>query len=472
MSYAVYDDVIANRKLRLNGSQPQLSNYQMVADTQAGNAGGSRGYASAPNVTFSGGGGSGASAYAAISNGTVASITVSNAGSGYNSTPYVTISGPGTGASLSASISNGQVSAVSVNSAGSGYTVDPIITFSDGGGYRATATATIQGSVSFVTIIDGGYGFTSTPTVGFQVDTQHGHTGSGAQANATITDGRVTAITMTNNGSGYDVDPNVTFTGGGTGASAAYAQATVTGSIQSVTVTNGGSGYTSAPSASVSGRPATAMAFIHPTAGTISSVLLTSELPSGADFSHGIKFSDTNSNMSLDLFSVISSDNNNAPILATNQGFLVKKDIQAGGFLGSEQGAILLNHGFQGLPIRSTPPLIWLMDSNWQYPAGSTLPNNPSVSQLFNHNGTLKMWNGSSWVTGNFSGNYDTLFLFKGDGITPARMDLGLLYANTIEANDYFSKAGNEDAVFHGTTTRVILPSAPSLPTNGDMWLA
>jgi hypothetical protein len=51
------------------------------------------GYTQVPTVTITGGGGTGATAVAKISNGKVSSITVTNAGSGYTSTPTVAITG-------------------------------------------------------------------------------------------------------------------------------------------------------------------------------------------------------------------------------------------------------------------------------------------------------------------------------------------------------------------------------------------
>jgi trimeric autotransporter adhesin len=55
---------------------------------------GGSGYVSAPTVTVSGGGGSGATAVASISAGVVTNIAAVNAGSGYTSAPSVTISPP------------------------------------------------------------------------------------------------------------------------------------------------------------------------------------------------------------------------------------------------------------------------------------------------------------------------------------------------------------------------------------------
>ena len=70
--------------------------------------------------------------------------------------------------------------------------------------------------------------------------------GAGAIANATVSGGAVTGITVNNGGGGYHAAPTVSiFHADGTGATAT---ATVTnGVITSIAVTAGGSGYTSAP---------------------------------------------------------------------------------------------------------------------------------------------------------------------------------------------------------------------------------
>ena len=56
------------------------------------------GYSTAPTVTISGGGGSGATAVANVSSGFVLGITMTATGSGYTSAPTVSFGGPGTGA--------------------------------------------------------------------------------------------------------------------------------------------------------------------------------------------------------------------------------------------------------------------------------------------------------------------------------------------------------------------------------------
>lgn len=90
-------------------------------------------------------------------------------------------------------------------------------------------------------------------------------------AQATITAGEVTAITILDGGSGYTTAPVITFTsGGGTGATAT---ATISGGqVTSIAVTAGGSGYTSAPNVVFDGQSngySTSHGMIVASAGTV-----------------------------------------------------------------------------------------------------------------------------------------------------------------------------------------------------------
>ena len=75
------------------------------------------------------------------------SVTVTNGGSGYTSSPTVSVSGgSGGGAAFSASVANGSVVSVAVTNPGSGWTAAQTVTlgFSGGGGSSAAATMTIM----------------------------------------------------------------------------------------------------------------------------------------------------------------------------------------------------------------------------------------------------------------------------------------------------------------------------------------
>lgn len=76
----------------------------------------------------------------------VASIAVGNGGTGYTSAPTVTLTGGGgTGATAEAVINSatGAVSGIVVTNPGVGYATPPTVAFSGGGGSGATATATV-----------------------------------------------------------------------------------------------------------------------------------------------------------------------------------------------------------------------------------------------------------------------------------------------------------------------------------------
>ena len=202
-----------------------------------------------PNVVFTGGGGSGATATAVILSGAISAITMTNYGNGYTFLPSISFTysvinysgltggsnytvpplisfsggGGGSGAAATCTISSGAVNAITITNIGSGYTSTPTIVF------------TSSGTVTNYTNLIGGTGFTSAPTISFS----GGGGGSGAAATCTVTAGSVTAISITNNGSGYTSPPLIIFSGNGT--------------ISNIIISTGGSGYYNAPSISFSG---------------------------------------------------------------------------------------------------------------------------------------------------------------------------------------------------------------------------
>lgn len=233
-----------------------------VTITDAGSS-----YTSAPTVTAFGGSGSGITATATVTNGSVTAVNITNPGGGYQPSDVVqflfTGGGSDNGAELTATITAGGISAVILTDPGTGYGSAPTVGFTGGGGSGATATATISGGVvTAITITDPGSGYTGTPTVTFT----GGSPTTPASGYAQITAGVVTGVTVVSGGSGFASTPLLTITGGG--GSGATATATVTaGSITSVTVTAGGSGYTGTPGVFISGganRSAQAQAELMP----------------------------------------------------------------------------------------------------------------------------------------------------------------------------------------------------------------
>lgn len=143
---------------------------------------------------------------AVLSGATVETIELLDGGSGYTSPVVAITGGGGTGATATATEVGGVVNSITVTDPGSNYTSTPTVTITDGGpGTGASALAVLNpGSVASVTVVNGGTGFNSTPTLSFI-----GGGGTGATATATLTDGVISHVTVTAGGSGYTTTPAV-----------------------------------------------------------------------------------------------------------------------------------------------------------------------------------------------------------------------------------------------------------------------
>ena len=220
-----------------------------IIDTSIGNIddniveGGSTQYYNVVSV------GSTATAYTNIVNGGVRFITVTNRGNGYTSTPRVAISSAPAGGLTAVGIAtligglvdcygnsdNYKVQGVEVINPGYGYTVAPSVAFIGGGGSGAAATATIgDGIVGIITITDGGSGYDSPPSVTFTSAPSGGVTASAiAKINSA---GVVTAIYISNAGLGYTITPTITIESPYSSGIGTYIfNETVVGSISSTT---------------------------------------------------------------------------------------------------------------------------------------------------------------------------------------------------------------------------------------------
>ena len=124
-------------------------------------------------------------------------------------------------------------------------------------GATAAATATIvNGGVRSVTVTNRGDGYRTAPQVSFSAAPPPGETAAGiasmisgivdlCEPDETLL--RVQAVQLTNTGFGYTVAPSVSFSGGGGGGAQAFATIG-DGIVGIVSVTNGGSGFLVPPS--------------------------------------------------------------------------------------------------------------------------------------------------------------------------------------------------------------------------------
>jgi hypothetical protein len=258
------------------------------------------------DVEFSGGVGSGL-----IANVTVAfSTSTTNPGEGYTSGQYTSVPLSGTngnGAIADITISSGNiVDNIQITNAGSGYETTPLVSFTDASGEGAAAVARLSESASLKNIIlnSSGSGYTSAPTViigtewsslntvevgqqyfygsnlytvtfegtfgstppthtsgvAFNGSVELTYAGSVATATANlgtdvgVNDDSISFIIVDSFGSGYTSVPEVIISGDGEGAEAV---AILGYTIDSISVLDGGSGYVSPVVVFTGGNPDT-----------------------------------------------------------------------------------------------------------------------------------------------------------------------------------------------------------------------
>ena len=169
-----------------------------------------------------------------ISIGGVGVIGITNAGTGYTSTPAVVISAPnqsnGVQATAQAYTTANTVTSIILTNAGTGYTSAPTVTITGGSGSGATAVASLvtfaTGTV-YVQVTNGGSGYTNAANTVITIGDGSGWT-TRATGTAILSGGQVTQVVMTNAGAGYTSSSNVTVTITGGGGS----NATATGYVQ------------------------------------------------------------------------------------------------------------------------------------------------------------------------------------------------------------------------------------------------
>jgi hypothetical protein len=163
--------------------------------------------------------------------GAVGSIGIVNGGSGFTSTPAVTISAPnqtgGIQAEAEAIITANAVSSIILTEGGSGYISPPTITITGGGGANANAVCSlvtfVTGTVSVI-VTNGGTGYTNVANT---VVTISGGGGTNATGQAILSGEQLINVIMTDAGSGYTNASNITVTITGGGGSNATARAVI-----------------------------------------------------------------------------------------------------------------------------------------------------------------------------------------------------------------------------------------------------
>jgi len=156
----------------------------------------------------------------------------------------------------------GVILSIAVDDAGSGYDSPPAVTITGGGGTGATATSIIGG-----VILNASLGGVTTNYSDGESITLSGGSGNGATGTATISGNTITSVNVTDGGSGYAVDDELTITGDDSETNTATLTVTAldtffSDNVTSIIIVLQGNGYTSAPTVTIaapsSGTTATA----------------------------------------------------------------------------------------------------------------------------------------------------------------------------------------------------------------------
>ena len=146
--------------------------------------------------------------------GAVTSITMTDGGSGYTTTPSATIAGDGADATATAVLSNtGEVVSVNVSGGGTGYSVgDAIIITGNGIGALAEVATETGGAIESIVVTDGGSGYST-------VAVDASGAGDGDATATALIGYTVASVVVGTQGTGY-TNATVTISGDGTGATA------------------------------------------------------------------------------------------------------------------------------------------------------------------------------------------------------------------------------------------------------------
>ena len=168
--------VAVNVNIRPAQATPVVVNGFIVGVTLTD---GGCGYTNPPAIVFSGLGGTGAAAYAQISNGSVTNIVITSTGSGYPANAVALFAPPlypvlsivqtltnTPSAAASPVVTNGFIVEAILTASGSGYATNPAVSFSDASGHGAAAYSQISnGAVTNIVITSTGSGYSSKAVI-------------------------------------------------------------------------------------------------------------------------------------------------------------------------------------------------------------------------------------------------------------------------------------------------------------------
>ena len=179
-------------------------------------SGSGSGYTFTPRLSFIQPGGAELRKPTIIAGQVTGPINILNAGQGYTTVPEIYIDEPtgtnGIKAALRANITDGKITSIDILNPGQGYEVEPRIAVIDPVGAQVLETQVdATGRVINIELLNGGSGYEDIPSV-YIVDNRTDPVtgayagGTGATAAASIFNGQITDINVTNFGSGYSPD--------------------------------------------------------------------------------------------------------------------------------------------------------------------------------------------------------------------------------------------------------------------------
>lgn len=185
-----------------------------------------------------------------IAHNSIASLTITDPGSGYISLPTGTIeASPGGGTQATMTVDSLKVVSATIGNPGSGYAINDVLTVA-GGTFTSAATLTVSGmTLATLALNAAGTGYNYQDVV-----TLFGGVPSSGQATITVDTTKLVSVSVNAAGSGYTNGMTMTLTGGTFTTAATVTSATL--KLVSAAINAAGSGYTNGMVITASGGTA------------------------------------------------------------------------------------------------------------------------------------------------------------------------------------------------------------------------